>query len=157
MELPSYLILNEHEKKRIFSISKNKLNEKYYNTLLEKLKKENEGSNISTTVKTKHVKKKFAKAQKISFDKNENNINEIIDKVFDKEKENVNKNEKIKLYLFDSRNEINNNEKKYRKKKNILNQHVNIYNIDTNKHVDEDKKNVSNKFLKCLLCCCPMN
>ena len=74
------------------------------------------GSNISTTVKTKHVKKKFAKAQKISFDKNENNINEIIDKVFDKEKENVNKNEKIKLYLFD-RNEINNNEKKYRKKK----------------------------------------
>ena len=77
--------------------------------------------------------------------------------MFDKEKENVNKNEKIKLYLFDSRNEINNNEKKYRKKKNILNQHVNIYNIDTNKHVDEDKKNVSNKFLKCLLCCCPMN
>ena len=62
MELPSYLILNEHEKKRIFSISKNKLNEKYYDTLLEKLKKENEGSNISTTVKTKHVKKKFAKA-----------------------------------------------------------------------------------------------
>ena len=63
------------------------------------------------------MKKKFLKAQKISFDKNENNINEIIDKVFDKEKENVNKNEKFKLYLFDSRNEINNNEKKYRKKK----------------------------------------
>ena len=64
MELPSYLILNEHEKKRIFSISKNKLNEKYYNTLLEKLKKENEGSNISTTVKTKHVKKNLQKLKK---------------------------------------------------------------------------------------------
>ena len=158
MKLPSYFILNEHEKKRrILSSTKNRLNGEYYDNLLKKLKKENEeATNSSTTIKTKNVKQKFSNAKKISFDKNENNINEIIDKVFDKEKENVNKNEKIKLYLFD-RNEINNNEKKYRKKKNILNQHVNIYNIDTNKHVDEDKKNVSNKVLKCLLCCCPMN
>ena len=54
--------------------------------------------------------------KKINNDKKKNKKKKIIYKVIDKEKKNINKNKKIKLYLFD-RNEINNNEKKYRKKK----------------------------------------
>ena len=63
----------------------------------------------------------------------------------------------MKLYLISEKEtEEKKNEKKQRKIK-VLNQHFNVYNIDTNKNVDENKKNVSNKVLKCLLCCCPMN
>ena len=63
----------------------------------------------------------------------------------------------MKLYLISEKEtDIKKNEKKERKIK-VLNQHFNVYNIDTNKNVDENKKNVSNKVLKCLLCCCPMN
>ena len=63
----------------------------------------------------------------------------------------------MKLYLISEKEtDIKKNEKKERKIK-VLNQHFNVYNIDTNKNVDENKKNISNKVLKCLLCCCPMN
>lgn len=162
MKLPSYFILNEHEKKRrILSSTKNRLNGEYYDNLLKKLKKENEeATNVSTIIKTKNVKQKFSGAKKISFNKNENNeknVHFIIDKVFDKNKENFYKNEKVKLFLISEKEtEIKKNEKKQRNIK-VLNQHFNVYNIDTNKNVDENKKNVSNKVLKCLLCCCPMN
>ena len=162
MKLPSCLILNEPVKKRrILSSTKNRLNLEYYDNFLKKLKKENEeATSVSTTIKTKNVKQKFSNAKKISFDKNENNeknVHLIIDKVFDKNKENVYKNEKVKLYLISEKEtEEKKNEKKQRKIK-VLNQHFNVYNIDTNKNVDENKKNVSNKVLKCLLCCCPMN
>jgi hypothetical protein len=53
-------------------------------------------------------------------------------------------------------------EKEKEKEKENLNKTDYINNINTNKHANDnikhvDEKNVSNRFLKCLLCCCPMN
>ena len=100
----SYFTSNENENKKLITLSKYKKlneNEAYYDKLLEKLKKENEGTNISTTLKTKYVKNKFSNIERMTFNKNQNNINFIIDKVFENEKVNEKEN-KIKIYLINS-------------------------------------------------------
>ena len=95
----SYFTSNENENKKLITLSKYKKlneNEAYYDKLLEKLKKENEGTNISTTLKTKHVKNKFSNIERMTFNKNQNNIHLIIDRVFDNEKQNEKEKENDK-------------------------------------------------------------
>ncbi len=164
----SYLTLNENENKKLITLpkyKKQKKNEEYYDNLLEKLKKENEGTNISTTLKTKHVKNKFSNIERMTFNKNQNNIHLIIDRVFDNEKQNEKEKEndkyeskKIKIYLINSEppkiiRKKNNQLKK--KNKSFIQNEENIINKNI-KNIEDNHKNYSkNKIFQCLLCCCP--
>ena len=79
----------------------------------------------------------------------------------DKEKEKEKEKEKDK-----DKDKDKQKEKEKDKEKENLNKTDNINNIKTMKHANDNifknikhvyEKNVSNRFVKCLLCCCPVN
>ena len=158
----SYFTSNENENKKLITLSKYKKlneNEAYYDKLLEKIKKENEGTNISTTLKTKNVKNKFSNIKRMSFNKNQNNINFIIDKVFENEKVNEKEN-KIKIYLINSESHKDLRKKTIELKKKIkkiksFHQNEEINKNKNMKNFEVNHKNFNNnKIFQCLLCCC---
>ena len=171
-------IMNERKRRKNKTVSKHKCdfnndedNKDFYDTFLEKLKKENECTNISTTLKTKHVKNKFSNVKKIDFNNNNNkkNVDSIIEKVFDenlKEKKESENNVKLFLISYDSDNKMDSLKQiKIKKENSIINKNININktnhtvksikNLEKNliNNIKQVQKNDSNSFVKCLLCC----
>ena len=165
--------MNERDKRKLFTVSKYKKdneNDEYYDTLLKKLKKENEETNVSTTIKTKLIKQKFSNIKKFELKNNNTNCyKSIVNKGPDNEKkilEEKRESDQIILYLVKPEKKNKKREKEKEKEIENLNKTDCINTIKTMKHANDnllknikhvDEKNVTNRFIKCLLCCSPMN